>query len=78
MTEPEAFELIITAVTKVAPSRASKVTEETDLLGGILDSLDIMSFLFEIEQRLDKKLTAIDETYSDFRVRSLITIICAA
>jgi acyl carrier protein len=79
MTEPEAYELILGAVAKVAPSKAAKVTQETDLLaGGILDSLDVMNFLFEVEQRLGKKLTAIDETYSDFRVGSLIRIICAA
>lgn len=79
MTEAEAYQLIIAAITKVAPNKAPKVTEETDLLtGGILDSLDVMNFLFEIEQRLGKKLTAIDETYNDFRVRSLIKIISVA
>jgi acyl carrier protein len=79
MTEPEAYQLIVGALTKVAPSKASKVTEDTDLLaGGILDSLDVMNFLFELEQRLGKKLTAIDETYNDFRVQSLITIIRTA
>lgn len=79
MTEPEAYQLIVAALTKVAPGKAPKVTEDTDLLaGGILDSLDVMNFLFEVEQRLGKKLTAIDETYNDFRVQSLVKIIGAA
>jgi acyl carrier protein len=79
MTELEAYQLIVAALTKVAPSKAPKVTEDTDLLaGGILDSLDVMNFLFEIEQRLGKKLAVIDETYNDFRVQRLIKIIHSA
>jgi acyl carrier protein len=78
MTETEAYQLVLAAITKVAPSKAQRVTEESDLLSGdLLDSLDVMNFLFEVEQRLGKKLTAIDETYSDFRVKSLLNIICA-
>jgi len=79
LTEAEAYEVIRAALSKVAPSKASKLTEETDLIAaGILDSLDVMTFLFEIEQRLDKKLAAIDETYNDFRVQKLIEIIRSA
>lgn len=78
MTEVEAYQLIVGAIAKVAPNKATSVTEDTDLLtDGVLDSLDVMNFLFEIEQRLGRKLTAIDETYNDFRVRSLTKIICA-
>lgn len=78
MTEVEAYQLIVGAIAKVAPSKATSVTEDTDLLTeGVLDSLDVMNFLFELEQRLGRKLTAIDETYNDFRVRSLTKIICA-
>jgi acyl carrier protein len=79
MTETEAYQLVLAAITKVAPSKTQKVTEDSDLLsGGILDSLDVMNFLFEVEQRLGRKLTAIDETYNDFRVKSLLNIICAS
>jgi len=79
MTEPDAYQLIVAALTKVAPRKAPMVTQETDLLANdILDSLDVMNFLFEVEQRLGKKLTAIDETYNDFRIQSLIKVICAA
>jgi len=79
MTDEEALQMIQSAVAKVAPSKAGLVGGETNLLGdGVLDSLDVMSFLFEIEQRLGKKLTAIDEGFNDFRVVRLIEILKTA
>ena len=34
-----------------------------------------MSFLFELEQELGRKLTAITEEYDDFRVAALIALV---
>ena len=44
----------------------------------MLDSLDSMTFLFELENDLGMKLEAIDETYEDFRVGSIVDIVVAA
>jgi len=79
MDETAAYKLVTDAIVKVAPAQAGKISMTTDLLAdGVLDSLDIMSFLFEIEEKLGKKLSAIDETYSDFRVSSIVRIVCEA
>lgn len=79
MTDGDAIGLIVAAVTRVAPAKAKLVGPGSDLIAdGVLDSLDVMSFLFDLEKRLGKKLTAIDETYSDFRVAKLVEIIKAA
>jgi acyl carrier protein len=79
MNEATAYKLITDAIVKVAPAQAGKISMSTDLLGdSILDSLDVMSFLFEVEEKLGKKLTAIDETYSDFRISSIVQIVCQA
>lgn len=79
MTEAEAIEHIVAAVTKVAPTKAKLVTPGSDLIGeGVLDSLDVMSFLFELEKRLGKKLTVIDESFTEFTVPKLAAIIRTA
>ncbi|MEQ1714393.1 MAG: hypothetical protein ABL907_00175 [Hyphomicrobium sp.] len=79
MTDQDAMTLIQDALKKVAPAKALLVNSDTNLISdGILDSLDVMSFLFEVEQRLGHKMTAIDETFSDFRVSRLIEIIKTA
>ena len=44
---------------------------DTNLIeDGILDSLDAMSFLFELERIIDKKITEIDEEFEDFTIDS--------
>jgi acyl carrier protein len=44
----------------------------------LLDSLDSMTFLFELENDLNTKLDAIDETYDDFRVGAIVDIVVQA
>ena len=79
MSREDALALIQTALTSVCPDFEGQITEATDLVEeDIIDSLDSMNLLFEIEDKLGKKLTSIDEDYNDFGVGALIDIITAA
>lgn len=79
MTRDEALERIKKALDTTVGDNAGDITEATDLVGdGLLDSLDSMTFLFELEQDLGTKLEAIDETYEDFRVSSIVDIVVQA
>ena len=79
MTREEALAAITKALTATVGSVDGDVTEETNLVDdGLLDSLDSMTFLFELENDLGLKLEAIDETYEDFRVGSIVDIVVAA
>lgn len=79
MTRDEALERIKKALDTTVGDNAGDITEATDLVGdGLLDSLDSMTFLFELEQDLGTKLEAIDETYEDFRVGALVDIVVQA
>ena len=49
---------------------------DTNLIeDGILDSLDAMSFLFELERIIDKKITEIDEEFEDFTIAKFVEIL---
>jgi acyl carrier protein len=79
MTRDEALERIKKALDTTVGTSADDLTEATDLVGdGLLDSLDSMTFLFELEQDLGTKLEAIDETYEDFRVGAIVDIVVQA
>jgi acyl carrier protein len=79
MTREEALAAITKALTETVGSVDGDVTEDTDLVAdGMLDSLDSMTFLFELENGLGTKLEAIDETYEDFRVGALVDIVVQA
>jgi acyl carrier protein len=79
MTREEALAAITKALTATVGSVDVDVTEETNLVDdGLLDSLDSMTFLFELENDLNTKLDAIDETYEDFRVGSIVDIVVQA
>jgi acyl carrier protein len=79
MTREEALAAITKALTATVGSVDGDVTEDTNLVeDGLLDSLDSMTFLFELENDLGMKLEAIDETYEDFRVGSIVDIVVAA
>ncbi|MGI9116412.1 MAG: phosphopantetheine-binding protein, partial [Gaiellales bacterium] len=71
------------AITKALAATVGSVdgelTEDTNLVeDGLLDSLDSMTFLFELENDLGSKLEAIDETYDDFRVGAIVDIVVQA
>ena len=79
MTRDEALERIKKALDTTVGESAGDISESTDLVGdGLLDSLDSMTFLFELEQDLGTKLEAIDETYEDFRVSAIVDIVVQA
>jgi acyl carrier protein len=73
MSEDEAFAMIRTALAAVRPELADEVRRDSDIAGeGMLDSLDVMAFLFELEQLHGRKIEAIDENFRDFTVPRLI------
>jgi acyl carrier protein len=79
MTREEALAAITKALAATVGSVDGDVTEDTNLVDdGLLDSLDSMTFLFELENDLGTKLDAIDETYEDFRVGSIVDIVVQA
>ncbi len=74
MTNDEAFELIKKALDEVSEWASESLTMDTHLLeDDILDSLDAMSFMFELEKMLGKSL-AVDEEFSDFKITTLIDL----
>ena len=79
MTREEALTAITKALTTTVGDVDGMIGEDTNLVDeGMLDSLDSMTFLFELENDLGLKLEAIDETYEDFRVGSIVDIVVAA
>lgn len=78
MNAEMALEMIRSAVGAVQPELAGQVMADSDLAEGMLDSLDMMAFLFELEQLNGRRIAAIDENFSDFRVTRLIAELVAA
>ncbi len=79
MTREEALTAITKALTTTVGDVDGAIGEDPNLVDeGMLDSLDSMTFLFELENDLGLKLEAIDETYEDFRVGSIVDIVVAA
>ena len=79
MTREDALAAITKALTTTVGDAVGPIGEDTNLVvDGMLDSLDSMTFLFELENDLGMKLGAIDETYEDFRVGALVDIVVAA
>ena len=76
MTDEEAIQLIRKSINSVIQGAGDSISFETDLVkDGIIDSLDSMSFLFELEALLGKPIDEIDEKFLDFRVSTLSDII---
>tara|TARA_A100001388_G_C28488117_1_gene365635 strand:+ start:119 stop:361 length:243 start_codon:yes stop_codon:yes gene_type:complete len=69
------------AIKKALNSTQAEYSDEsikldTNLIeDGILDSLDAMSFLFELETIIDKKITEIDEEFEDFTIVRFVEIL---
>jgi acyl carrier protein len=79
MTREEAFEVVKSAVAAVVPDFDGEITQETHLTDeDVIDSLDSMNLLFELEEKLGKKLVKIDEDFEDYKVSTLVDIIVAA
>ena len=78
MSRDIALEHIRAALAEVLSKKVDKLDEKSHLVNdGIVDSLDLMNFLLQLENRIGRKLTAIDETFSDFRVGTLADLIVA-
>lgn len=78
MTNEEALELIKKSAEAVVPGAAEDIKATTDLKeDDVLDSLDLMNFLFELETEIGGKIASIDESYDDFRVSKLIELLTA-
>ena len=77
MDSNEALNLIKKALNATnADFSEESINLDTDLIfEGILDSLDAMSFLFELEEIIDKKIVEIDEDFDDFKVKNFINIL---
>ena len=76
MNSEEALTLIKKALENVEAGLAEKIHTRTNLVDDdILDSLEVMNFLFELENLHGKNIEEIDEEFSDFRVSKLIEIL---
>jgi acyl carrier protein len=83
MTDEEILELIKLAAASYNKSAdaklADQITMETDLQELLqFDSLDSTELLFEIERRLGRKISGIEEDFNDFRVTTLTELIRAS
>ncbi|MEM8751964.1 MAG: hypothetical protein AAGF90_03210 [Pseudomonadota bacterium] len=78
MTNDEALSMIRSALDKVSPGAGEKVSMDTHLVeDDVLDSLDVMNFLFELEQEKGGQIEGIDESFEDFRVSRIVELMAA-
>ena len=76
MTKEQAIELIREALADVLAKKIGPLDAKTNLVtDGVVDSLDLMTFLLQLETRAGKKLKAIDENFTDFRVGTIADMI---
>jgi acyl carrier protein len=76
MTHQEAFAMIVQALEKAVPGSSDKVTIETHLVSdGIIDSLDLMAFLYELEHDCGDSLDEINDEFKDYRVVRLVEML---
>lgn len=78
MTNDEALAMIKTALNEVSSGAGDKVDMDTHLVEDeVLDSLDVMNFLFELEQAKGAQIEGIDESFEDFRVSRIVELMTA-
>jgi acyl carrier protein len=76
MNQEEAMKRIYDALEAADTGLSAGIDVDTDLTGdGKLDSLQIMNFLFELEEALGVKIEEIYEEYDDYKVSSLVNIL---
>lgn len=76
MTDDEALAMIKKSVDEVSAGASERINMSTHLVDDdILDSLDVMNFMFELEKLHGKSLPGVDEEFSDFRVSKLVEIL---
>jgi len=68
--------MICSAIEATSEGASKGVTLDTNLSEEeILDSLDLMNFLFELEDLHGSKIEEITETYDDYRVKTLVSFL---
>lgn len=73
MTQDEALDLIRKAANEVTEGAGDPLTTDTHLLEDeVFDSLDLMNFMFELEELYGQKIEEVTEDFTDFRVAALI------
>jgi len=73
MTKDDALTMIKQALNEVSSGAGDDITMESDLAkDDILDSLDLMNFLFELEALKGSKIPEITETFDDYRVAKVV------
>lgn len=78
MTEDDALKMIKEAIEIAASGKSENVSMDTHLSEeGILDSLDLMTFLFELENLNGKSINGIDEGFDDFRIKTIVELMTA-
>lgn len=78
MTREQALGMIKSALEETGKGLSSRVSDNTDLINDkILDSLDTMNFLFELEKIRGGKIEAIDDTFEDFRISTIVDLLVA-
>jgi acyl carrier protein len=76
MKQEQALSMILGALETAVPGSSSKVTMESHLVAdGIIDSLDLMAFLYELERDCGDSLEVINDDFNDYRVVRLVEIL---
>ncbi len=76
--ESDAFKMIKDALNTVSSGAGDSIATSTHLVEDeVLDSLDLMNFLFELEGLNGGKIEAITETFDDYRVERIVEILTA-
>lgn len=76
MTSNDALQMIKNALDIVSPGVGETISMETELQkDDVLDSLDLMNFLFELEHLNGSKIEQISETHEDYRVSTIVSFL---
>ena len=76
MTQQEALAMIHRALETAVPGSSSKVTMASHLVtDGVIDSLDLMAFLYELEKDCGDSLDEITDDFKDYRVTRLVEML---
>lgn len=76
MTSQEALAMIQRALETAVPGSSGKVTVSSHLVAdGVIDSLDLMAFLYELEKDCGNNLDEITDDFHDYRVTRLVEML---
>jgi acyl carrier protein len=76
MKQEQALSMILRALEAAVPGSSSAVTLDSHLVADrIIDSLDLMAFLYELERDCGDSLEEINDDFHDYRVVRLVEIL---